>query len=233
MWDKIVEFIKLVEPLILVVVPLCFGIYLKVKVKCIEKKQEVNKQVNGKHKQELIDWKHKESINVINRLKEVCNYHCDLGHVHASYIQLENGTIATSKICNMFFSCIAEDNRYSNIKKSINTIQRIPFTRMSNWFNKIYNSDHQVVYLTKREDIDDIFTDLGIHCLVSSLVKDQNGLVIGICNFILSDEKEIEELVDCNSQMIKFVSSIETVFLDFNLSLKAKSKKLGLNEDGD
>lgn len=229
MWDNVVNFIKLIEPLILVVIPLCFGIYLKVKVKCIEKKQEIDNKVSGKKKQELLDWRHKESIDVINKLKEVCNYHCDIGHVHTSYIQLENGTIATSKLCNMFFSCVAEDNRYSNLRKMVDSIQRIPFTRMSSWFNKVYNSEYQVVYLTDKKDIDDIFSNnIGVKCMISSLVKDSKGFVIGVCNFIYSDEQEIEDLNESNAQMLKFVSSIETIFLDFNISLENKKKELGL-----
>ena len=231
MWDSVVNFIKLIEPLILVVIPLCFGIYLKLKIKCIEKKQEINNKINGAKKQELIDWRHTESINVINRLKEVCNYHCDIGKVHASYIQLENGTIATSKLCNMFFSCVAEDNRYSVLRKMVDTIQRIPFTRMSNWFNKVYNSEYQVVYLMDKKDIDDIFIDtIGVKCMISSLVKDSKGLVIGVCNFLYANEQDIEDLNESNAQMLKFVSSIETIFLDFNLSIESKKKELGLED---
>lgn len=231
MWDNVVNFIKLIEPLIVVIIPLCFGIYLKIKLKCIEKKQEVLKKVNSKKKQELLDWRHKESINVINKLKEVCNYHCDIGHVHTSYIQLENGTIATSKLCNMFFSCVAEDNRYSDLRKMIDSIQRIPYTRMSNWFNKIYNSEYQVVYLIDKRDIDDIFTEnIGIRCMISSLVKDSKGLVIGVCNFVYSDEQDIEDLNESNAQMLKFVSSVETIFLDFNLELETKKKELHLED---
>ena len=234
MWDKLINFIELIEPLILVVIPLIFSIWIKLKLKLIETGKKAKQGINNKAKQELLDWRHAESIKIVNKLKEVCNYHTDLGHVHSSYIQLENGTIATSKICNMFFSCIAEDNRYSNIQKSIDIIQRIPFTRMSNWFNKIYDSEYQVVYLTKKEDIDDIFYDkIGIKCIVSSLVKDSNGLIIGICNFLFSDEQQVNDLIDCDTQMLKFVSSVETIFLDFNINLQAKKKELGLEDEGD
>lgn len=231
MWDEITEFIKLIEPLILVVIPLCFGIYLKLKLKVIDKKSEVLKQLSGKNKQKLLDWRHKESIQVINKLKEACNYHCDLSHVHASYIQLENGTLATSKLANMFFSCVAEDNRYSDLRKMVDIIQRVPFTRMSNWFNIIYTSEHDVVYIIDRKDIDDIFYDnIGVRCMISSLVRDSKGLVIGVCNFIYSDEQDIDDLEEIKTQMFKFVSSIETIFLDFNYNLENKKKELGLED---
>lgn len=231
-WDKIINFIKLIEPLILVLIPLVFSICLKLKTKLILEKGNTIKLLNTKAKQELLDWRHTESINVVNKLKNVCNYHTDIGKVHSSYIQLENGTIATSKICNMFFSCISEDNRYSNIRKSIDIIQRVPFTRMSNWFNKVYNSEYSIVYLTKKEDIDDIFYDeIGIKCLMSSLVKDSNGLVIGVCNFIFDVPQDNEMLEKYQAQMIKFVSGVQTVFLNFNLELQRKIKELKLEED--
>lgn len=235
MWQKITDFIKLIEPLILVIIPLLFGIWIKLKTKIIAEKDKITKEISGKAKQQLSDWRHKESIKVIKELKEVCNYHRDLaGSVHTSYIQLENGTIATSKICNMFFSCIAEDTRYSKIPKATDYIQRIPFTRMSSWFNKVYDSEYQVVYLTKQEDIDDIFYNtVGIKCMVSSLVRDAKGYVIGICNFMFADGQEIDDLIDCNTQMLKFVSSVETIFLDFNFELENKKKELGLEDVGD
>lgn len=230
MWEEITNFIKLIEPLILVIIPLLFSIYIKLKMKLLDKKNEITRKASDKAKQELLNWRHSESIKIVNKLKEVCNYHCDLaGSVHTSYIQLENGTIATSKICNMFFSCIAEDTRYSKIHKAIDNIQRVPFTRMSNWFNKVYDSEYQTVYLVKKEDIDDIFyTTIGIRCMVSSLVRDGKGYVIGVCNFMFADEQEIDDLVNYNAQMLKFVSSIETIFLDFNYELEDKKKELGL-----
>ena len=230
MWEEITNFIKLIEPLILVIIPLLFSIYIKLKMKLLDKKNEITKEESDKAKQELSNWRHSESIKIVNKLKEVCNYHCDLaGSTHTSYIQLENGTLATSKICNMFFSCIAEDTRYSKIHKAIDVIQRVPFTRISSWFNKVYDSEYQAVYLTKKEDIDDIFyTNIGIKCMISSLVKDGKGYTIGVCNFMFADEQEIDDLVDYNAQMLKFVSSIETIFLDFNYELENKKKELGL-----
>lgn len=233
MWDKITEFIKLIEPLILVIIPLLFGIWIKLKTKIEKEKVKIHTQISSKAKEELSDWRHSESIKVINKLKEVCNYHCDLSHVHASYIQLENGTLATSKLCNMFFSCVAEDNRYSDLKRQTDIIQRIPFIRLSNWFNKVYESEYQVVYLVNSKDIDSLLYDnIGVKCMVSSLVRDTKGLVIGVCNFVYSAEQNKDELDEVNAQMIKFVSSVETIFLDFNLSLKQKKEKLGIiNEE--
>ena len=55
---------------------------------------------------------------------------------------------------------------------------------------------------------------------------------MGVCNFVYSAEQNKDELDEVNAQMIKFVSSVETIFLDFNLSLKQKKEKLGIiNEE--
>lgn len=230
-WDGLVAFIKAIEPLILVVIPVIWGILLKLKTKVNKETLKVKIEIENKNKQKLLDWRHEESIRVITKLKEVCNYHCDLSHIHTSYIQLENGTIATSKLCNMFFSCIAEDNRYSNLNKLIKIVQRVPFIRLSSWFNKLYSSSHQVVYITEREDIDDVlYDDVGVRCVLSSLVRDPNGLIIGACNFVFSEEQNVDDLDEYNTQMIKFVSSVETIFLDYNINLKNKAKELGFSE---
>lgn len=41
-WDRIINFIKLIEPLILVLIPLVFSIYLKLKTKLILEKGNTN-----------------------------------------------------------------------------------------------------------------------------------------------------------------------------------------------
>lgn len=50
---------------------------------------------------------------------------------------------------------------------------------------------------------------------------------------MFADGQEIDDLVDCNAQMLKFVSSVETIFLDFNFELENKKKELGLEDVGD
>lgn len=232
MWQKIIDFVKSIEPLLLILIPLLYSVCIKLKSKIVEQNIKIQTQQKDKNEQKLLDWRHEESIKVINRLKEICNYHCDISHIHTSYIQLENGTIATSKLCNMFFSCIAEDNRYSNLPKLIDIVQRIPYIRLSGWFNKIQQTDHQVVYISDKKYIDDLFYDkIGIRCLVSGFVRDSNGLIIGVCNFMFIEEQDTASLDECHSQMLKFISSVETLFLDFNINLKNKRESLGFKDE--
>lgn len=177
-WNTIIDFIKLIEPLLLVIIPLVYGFFFKLRHKFKEKKKKLTNEERKKNEQIFSDWRHEESINVTNKLNNMCNYYADIAHVNASYIQLENGTIATSKLCNMFFSCIAEDNRFSQMQKLKDKIQRVPFVRMSEWFNSVSNSSHKVVYLlnnNNNKEIDSVFHDTGINCMVSSLVRDPKG----------------------------------------------------------
>lgn len=234
MWNEIIDFIKFIEPLIMVVIPFIFGIWIKLKFKLVDEKNKINNQNKEKNKKKFSDWHHEESIRVLNKLKESCNYYCDLNFVHTSFLQLENGTLATSQICNMFFSCVAEDNRYSDIKKLLNTVQRIPFTRLSNWFNSINDNEDEskVVYL-KEHQLDDIFLELGIRSMISGLVHDADGFIIGVCNFMFSDDISEDEIESYKQKMINFVTSIETIFLGFRVNLKYTKEKLGIIEKED
>lgn len=229
-WDKVLEVIKALEPLLLVIIPFSFGVYLKIKTKVTEEKAKIIKQNDDKNNKKLIDWQHEESIRVVNKLKECCNYHCDLDSVHTSFVQLENGTLATSKIYNMFFSCVAEDNRYSSdIKKLTKIMQRIPYTQLSDWYNEVNGSDEDSVYIEDIVTTCEFFDGLGIKNIMSNLVHDTDGLVIGICNFGFSRDLTEEEIKDYKTAMIGFVSSVETVFLSYKMNVEEMKKKLNLD----
>lgn len=233
----IIEFLDKIQPLILIIIPTIFGIYLKLQQKLKDKHIEIIKSINNKNRQTYLDYKHEESIKVVLKLKEVCNYYCDIiGNVHTSYIQIENGTVATSKLCNMFFSCIAEDDRYKGkVIRQSEHIQRMPFVKLSCWFNRLYKSKYKIEHFSCTSD--DIDKTLGfntdIKYIISSFVRDLNGNITGVCNFIYSEDqifsdKEKEKIED---QMLCFVSSIETIFLSYNINLKLKRDKLGLKDE--
>lgn len=229
MWDDLVNFIEFVEPLFLVVIPLCFSIWLKLKMKIIEEKSKIFKEEKEKLQQDFIDWRHEESIKVVTKLKELCNYYCDTSHVHTAYIQLENGTLATSNLCNMFFSCIAEDNRYSKNQKLTNNIQRVPFVQMSDWFNNIANSEHKIVYIFEKKDIDEVFSlESNIKSMLACLVRNTKGIIIGVCIFYFLEEKTLEELDDFKEDLISFSSGVETIFFTYDLNTKEKKKELNI-----
>ena len=234
MWDNIIEFIKAIEPLIIVIIPLIFGIWLKLKSKLLDKKIKVNHDIDNKKQEEFLKWQHEESMKTVTKLKEICNFYADTYYTHTAFIQLENGTLATSKLCNMFFSCSVEDTRYSPMLKLIHNIQRIPYIQMSDWFNKILNSENEVVYMCDKDNIDEIFyNQIGVRCMMASLVHDAQDTVIGVGIFMSDVEHTKEQLNRYNPEVKKFISSLETTFLNYNTNMKIKRKELGMLEEGD
>lgn len=245
MWEDVKEFINDIEPLLIVVIPTCFGIYLKLKNKLAEKEKQVNHELITKNKEKLLDWEHTESIKVINRIKNLCNYFKDIGHMDlVNYVQFENGTTATSRLCNMFLSCLAEDSRFSVIPKMISSFQRIPYGRMSTWINNIMNEETENTtfhsYIVKnKEEFEDDYSDtiIGsdkVKSFISSSVKDPNGMIIGICSFYYAEnEWSGRSKEQCEELMMKFVSSIESIFIEYNVARVNKQKELYLYNDNE
>ena len=132
MLDKIMAILDQIGPLLYVVVPAAFGIYFNLKDKVRAKEKEVKETNKAKAKQAYKVWEHEESQAVIRKIKELCNVYKDKSNAGlAQYIQLENGTMATSKICNMFVSCLAEDDRYGKIPKLSSKLQRLPYSKVT------------------------------------------------------------------------------------------------------
>lgn len=238
-WDKISEFIKLIEPILLIGIPTCFGIWLKLKNKIDEKEKEIKEQNEAKNKELFLEWEHKESMAIINKVKAICNYYRDIGHMDlVNYIQFENGTVATSKLCNMFLSCLAEDSRYGVIPKFISSLQRIPYSRLSTWTNNVINAENGIYRVNNREkDFDEDYSDFvigseNVKSFISGAVKDHNGSLIGICSFFFAKENccgdNDESREKCLQTLQHFVISVETIFLEYNLARKNKKKELNI-----
>ena len=239
MWDKIHQIILDLEPLLLVVIPTCFAVYLKLKSKVVEKKHQIEKENESKNKEKFSDWEHAESLAVIDKIKTICNYYRDVGHMDlANYIQFENGTTATSKICNMFLSCLAEDSRFSNIPKMISSIQRVPYSRLSTWINNTINAKEERFIVNKREvEFKEDYSDFivgseKVKSFISGTVRDPNGTLIGICSFFFDDENlcgdDKESRERCMSVFNNFVTSVETVFIEYHTTRNKKKKELNI-----
>lgn len=234
MWNKIYQFIVDIEPLLLVIVPTIFGIYLKIRNKITAKNEEIKKQDKIKNSEIFIAWEHEASMNVVEDIKNICNYYKDIGHADlVNYIQLENGTLASSKVCNMFISCLAEDNRFSNIPKMMPDIQRVPYTKMSAWVNDvrtngIYSFSDMKVF---SEDYSFVSSDSYIKSCMSCAVKNGDGVFIGMCTFFFTEENfsGIEEK-QCEDLLVKFATSVETVFINYNKNRRDKIKELKIEE---
>lgn len=235
-WDDVKHIINELEPLLLVIIPTCFGVYLKLKNKINAKKDEIERLDADKNKKEMKNWEHVESMNVIRDIKTICNYYKDIGHMDSViYLQLENGTVATSRLSNMFITCLTEDSRASKIPKVSSSIQRVPYSRLielvADAYNKIIvNCDFKSKdkSCSKHREIMDVVPSFeSVSSYIIAPVRNMQGYLIGYCLFLYAnpmsngeDEKEHTDLMN------KFVASVEAVFLRYNKARDKKKKEL-------
>lgn len=235
--EQISNIIKLISPVIVTIAPALYVLYDKVYKKIKEKKKEIAKKDKADAEDKMLTWEHEASMNVVDRIRDICNYYKDTGHMDlVNFIQLENGTVATSKIYNMFIRCIAEDTRASIVPKMSTAVQRVPYNMVSDLINNTRSSEKG--YLIKRyEDVKNIYegyVDIipsfeHIQSLITAPVKDSDGVLIGFCAFYYTHEdwNHIAEQ-DCKDLMQKFVGSVETVYSEYSKSKRKKRKDLGL-----
>lgn len=235
-WDDVKEILNMAEPILLIIVPTCFGIWLKLRDKMEKEKIRLAAQDREKNQAVLKNWEHEESINVIKNIKMLCNLYRDIGHMDSvSYIQLENGTVATSKLSNMFITCLAEDSRGSIMPKLLPSIQRVSYSRVTEFvddarFNVIIKdglkSDDEHNY-GKLSDIIPNYKLVDGYAI--SPVKDSQGYLIGFCLFLYTDSISFNADRDNRKDLIiKFAAGIETILLEYNSSRKNKKKELNL-----
>ena len=228
MIDKIDEFLTHIEPVLLIIIPALYGIYLKIRARV----NALNDANTEKNQLQYDTWRHERSRIVITQIKEQCNVYKDRsGAEHACFLQLENGTAATSKIFNMYLTCLAEDNRYSDSPKIQLNLQRIPYSQLAEWSeesqNKVYLTDIQADNPTWPQAI----MPRDIKTIISTWVRDKDGFVIGFAVFMSractggnnTQPKQME-------LMKEFKTAIETIFLSFNVECQDKRAALGLKE---
>lgn len=240
MWEDIHKFITEIEPLLLIIIPAIFATGIKINNKIKEKREELEKENDVKNREKFLEWEHKESMLTTDRIKTVCNYYRDIGNMDlVNYIQFENGTSATSKLCNMFLSCLAEDDRFGSIPKMLPSIQRVPYSRLSTWINNVLSSPDEIYKVTSRSEFTEDYSSFiagsdEVESFISGSVKDANGVLIGICTFFFNTENyhcekdNTEAVKHCIETFKSFITSVETVFLSYNDARDKKKEELNL-----
>lgn len=231
--DEFLKILDKIEPLILVVIPTIFGIWLKTANKVKEKNESYKRAVRKKSLEKYDMWEHEESRRVIAKIKELCNVYKDRSKAdEVMYVQLENGTMATSRLCNMFLTCLAEDDRYSTIPKKIRKLQRVPYSQLSEWVENV--ATHEcIIPDVQGENIhveQPFFEGVGSH--ISETVHDKDGYLIGIVilnygmkNFNDSDKSAQIEFLK------QFQASVESVFISYHVSREDMKKQLRLSDE--
>ena len=231
--DKFLEILDKIEPLILVVIPTIFGIWIKTANKIKEKNDSYKMAVRKKSLEKYNMWEHEESRRVIAKIKELCRVYKDRSKAdEVMYLQLENGTVATSKLCNMFITCLAEDDRYSVIPKKIRKLQRVPYSQLSEWVENV--TTHECIIDNVQSEgmrvEEPFFEEVGSH--LSETVYDKDGYLIGVVVFnyaeINFNEADREKQIEFLRQ---FQASVESVFISYHVSRMDMKKQLHLDSD--
>lgn len=239
MVDKILELIKGFESILIVLVPAIYvagyRIYIKVKETHVKEKA-----ISKKKARDSYDiWEHEESRMVIKEIKNFCNYFKDKGHSDlVQYLQLENGTMATSKIQNMFLTCLAEDDRNGSIQKFIKKLQRLPYSETVCWLEKLVKTtSSDEVYLNtpdlekaeyNRTAIEDV---TGIGSVMIAPVFTPDEILLGICVFYYHDKNYNGRYKTEHKYLMEFKTSVASAILNYHLKRDQKKVELGLEDE--
>lgn len=238
--QQIREILQIISELVLVIAPAAAVIYHKFYRKYKEKLRNLKKEDHDKAQQELLHFSHDKSILSMKNLEEICNMYVDRSHADiVTYLQLENGTMADSKLQNMFITCMAESDRYSNLPKKMNKIQRLPLQSIVSYIEKV-NQSNTVSLLSKDLNVDidlkakDLLLPQGISAWRMKVIHNVSGYVIGYVIFeYLFDSQEsgslgFEDDEHPSSLIDQCQAAIESELLRYNNQIESKRKELGL-----
>lgn len=239
MLEDFMELLDRIAPLIYVIIPAVAAVWWKLKDKIKKKKQEVQIKDQNKAREMYNIWEHEESKNVITKIKNFCNLYKDKGTADlVQYLQLENGTVATSKIQNMFMTCLAEDDRFGMVPKFIKDMQRMPYSEVATWVDKLMNnvSDGEAILCTpdlskveyNRMSLERAQGKVG--SVMVAPVFDPNEILLGICVFYYYKKDYDGQEVSEREQLAKFRNSVENVLFVYHEQRKAKKIEYGVIE---
>lgn len=236
--DSLNKLLDQIAPILYILIPAAAGIYYKVKTKVKKKEKEVSEAEQAKARELYDIWEHEESKQVISKIKNFCNLYKDKGNVDlVQYLQLENGTMATSKIQNMFLTCLAEDDRYGKVPKLIGKMQRMPYSECSTWLDSLSKSisDGNTTLGTpdlskatyNRAVIDGLEGKIG--SVKIAPVFDPNEILLGICVFYYHDINYNNNQPEAErEQILRFKDSVENVLFVYHQSRANKKQQLGV-----
>lgn len=238
--QQIHDLLQLLGDIILSLVPVGVAFYYGFRKKYNKKIKELKKQDHEKAQQELLHFSHVKSIWSMKNLEEICNIYVDRSHADCVlYLQLENGTMADSKLQNMFITCMAESNRYTNLPKRMNKIQRLPLQSIVSYIEGVNQSD-KVEYITSELNSDtgvkarDLLFPQNISAWRMRVVRNRSGYIVGYIVFEylfdagkngvseFRDDEQPSSLID------QCQAAIESELLRYNNQIESKRKELGL-----
>lgn len=237
--EQFSEIIKEFRTILLFVLPTLVAVFYEIKTRFMKEKSERLKKNRERALDAYDKWEHEESKAVINNIKNFCNHYKDRGHADlVQYLQLENGTMASSKIQNMFMTCLAEDDRQGVLPKMIKVLQRMPYSETTCWLNKLAEITSDGDTILKTPDLskaDYNRTRLegikGIESVIVAPVFDPGNILLGICVFFYHQKNYNGQENSESKYMKEFSTSVESVILMYHAARTDKKKELGLESD--
>jgi hypothetical protein len=214
-------------------------------VKIMRKRWTAMKQADTeanriKNQQKFSDWEHLESMSIISRIQKSCNFYKDKSKAdRVAYFQLENGTVASSKLCNMFITCLCEDNRYSVLPKEILKLRRIPYSQLSLWVESLSEvvadlSRPKYLHLhgecEKLKSINDLNTDKIGTQLVAPIMDYNNtfvGAVLFDYKFPITDENSLNAEI---SNVLELRAVVYNCMMTYHELRKEQMRLLNIKE---
>ncbi len=233
--QEVTEFLKDFQAVIYPFIISCYiigsKVYRDLKNKRLQLDKEYQEKQFQKNKEKFEEWEHAESLDIIVRIKSTCNLFKDKSIAdRVCYHQLENGTIATSKICNMFISCLAEDDRYGKLPKEIARLQRIPYSRISSWLEVFHFKDIYCTYANPQEsglqEINALY-HVNVESHMSLPVYDYSHTLVGMCVFEYALPNYNNSDMDIQLQLLHdFRTAIESTLITYHDMREAKKQEL-------
>lgn len=235
--ENIDKFIEDFKWIISILLPAIVALFYEIKGKWTKAKGDRIKANRDKALEIYDKWEHEESKEVISKIKNLCNHYKDRGQADlVQYLQLENGTMATSKIQNMFMTCLAEDDRDGSIPKMIKLLQRMPYSETTCWINKLTEVTSEGEFILKTPDLSKadynrtrIEGIKGIGSVIVAPVFDPGNILLGICVFFYHQTDYNGHENDEILSMQRFRAATESVILMYHTSRKDKKRELGLD----
>lgn len=239
--QQIQKVLQTLGDIILVLLPFVATICYRIWKKWKSEWSNLKKEDNEKAHQELIHFSHEKSMLSMSNLVEICNLYVDRSHAdRILYLQLENGTMADSKLQNMFITCIAESDRYSILPKRMNKIQRLPLQSIVSYTEKINQSGmlemlaSDVVSNTDLQAKNLLFPQ-SISAWRIKVIHNRSGYIIGyvVFEYLFDDSckngnAEFEQDESHSSLIDQCQAAIEAELIRYNNQIEFKRRELGL-----
>lgn len=231
-----IDILNIVKDSLIVIVPAVWGIIYAIRKNIKEKKTKIDQQAIEKRVEMFNRWEYEMSASIISRIKNCCNYFKDQSAADlVSFFQLENGTIATSKLHNMFITCLAEDDRFGKLPKYIKNLQRLPYSQVNDWVDKVRSGSYKILKGIEEVDSEsckEILKNKGVKSGLYDRVEDGNGYFIGIC--CLEYEGFNFNDMSANSQeklLNDFKVTVHSIFIQYHIDRETKMKELGISQE--